>query len=124
MAPGPGHLVLPQGVRVGRVVPLPGHRKDGELQSVESGIHSRRCVMRNLHLSLLQELARLETRQDLEEAIAEVQRRIDLLEEVPPGKLPAVETDHRVACQYGFLTAKEFHKVNPFEGRILWSRPK
>ena len=78
-------------------------------------------MMWELYLSILQQLARLETQHDLEEAIAEVQRRIDLLEEVPSWRLPAVETDHRVAWQYGFLMAKEFHNVNPFEGRILWS---
>ena len=68
--------------------------------------------MRKLHL-ILQQLARMEKQQELEEAIAEVQRRIDLLEEVMLSwRLPAEEeADH----------AKEFHNVNPFEGRILWS---
>ncbi len=78
--------------------------------------------MRKLHLSLLQELARLETHQDVEETIAEVQGRIDLLEEVLSWRVPAVEGDHlALPRQYGFLVAKEFHSVNPFEGRILWS---
>ncbi len=123
MAPGPGHLALPQGVRVGRVVPLPGlHRMDGELQSVASDNHSRRRVMRNLHLSLLRELARMETQQGLEEAIAELQKRIDVLEEVLAWRMSAEEEDDlKIPRQYGFLAAKEFHNVNPFEGPILWS---
>ena len=81
--------------------------------------------MRNLHLSLLQELARMETQQDLEEAIAELQKRIDVLEEVLSWRISAEEEDDlKIPRQYGFLVAKEFHNVNPFEGRILWSRPK
>ena len=78
--------------------------------------------MWELYLSLLQQLARMETQQDLGEAIAEVQRRIDLLEEVLAWKLPAKEeADPELPWQYEFLMAKEFHNVNPFEGRILWS---
>jgi len=78
--------------------------------------------VRKLHLSILQQSARMETQQELEEAIAEVQRRIDLLEEVLSWRLPPKEEDHlEIPRQYGFLVAKEFHNVNPFEGRILWS---
>ncbi len=78
--------------------------------------------MWDLYLSLLQQLARMETQQDLEEAIAEVQRRIDLLEEVLSWSLPAIEEAyHELPWQHGFLMTKEFHNVNPFEGRILWS---
>ena len=81
--------------------------------------------MWNLYLNILRQLARMETRQGLEEAIAEVQRQIDLLEEVLSWNLPAVEGDHlAIPRQYGLLVEKEFHNVNPFEGRILWSRPK
>ena len=77
--------------------------------------------MRNLHLSLLQEIARMETQQGLEEAIAELQKRIDVLEEVLSWRISEKEDDQRIPRQYGFLVAKEFHNVNPFEGRILWS---
>ncbi len=78
--------------------------------------------MRNLHLSLLQELARMETQQGVEEAIAELQERIDVLEEVLSWRMSAEEEDDlKIPRQYGFLVAKEFHNVNPFEGRILWS---
>ena len=78
--------------------------------------------MKNLHLSLLQELARVETQQGLEEAIAELQKRIDVLEEVLSWRMSAEEEDDlKIPRQYGYLVAKEFHDVNPFEGRILWS---
>ncbi len=78
--------------------------------------------MRNLHLSLLQELARMETQQGVEEAIAELQKRIDVLEEVLSWRMSAEEEeDLKMPRQYGFLAAKEFHNVNPFDGRILWS---
>ena len=78
--------------------------------------------MRNLHLSLLQELARMETQEGVEEAIAELQKRIDVLEEVLSWRMSAAEEDDlKIPRQYGFLVAKEFHDVNPFEGRILWS---
>ena len=61
--------------------------------------------MRNLHLSLLRELARMETQQGVEEAIAELQKRIDVLEEVLSWRMSAAEEED----------------VNPFEGQILWS---
>jgi len=78
--------------------------------------------MRHLHLSLFQELARMETQQGLEEAIADLQKRIDVLEEVLSWRMSAEEEDDlKIPRQYGFLVAKEFHNVNPFEGRILWS---
>ncbi len=78
--------------------------------------------MRNLHLSLLQELARMETQQGFEEAIAELQKRIDVLEEVLSWRVSAEEEgDLKIPRQYGFLVAKEFHNANPFKGRILWS---
>ncbi len=79
--------------------------------------------MWNLYLSLLQQLVRMEKQPDLKEAIAEVQRQIDLIEEVLSWRLPPQE-GHRLEIprQYGFLAAKEFHNVNPFQGRILWSR--
>ena len=78
--------------------------------------------MWNLYLNLLQQLARMEKQQDLKEAIAEVQRQIDLIEEVLSWKLPPPEGHMpEIPRQYGILTAKEFHNVNPFEGRILWS---
>ncbi len=77
--------------------------------------------MKNLHLSLLQELARMETQPGVEEAIAELQKRIDVLEEVLSWRMSAEEEDDlKMPRQYGFLVAKEFHNVNPFEGRILW----
>lgn len=63
--------------------------------------------MRKLHLSILQELARLETRGDREEAITEI---LNLLEDIMDGKLLPVEEDN-----------PEIRQINPFEGRILWS---
>jgi len=78
--------------------------------------------MRKLHLSLLQELARMETQQGVEEAIAELQKRIEILEEVLSGRMSEEEEDgQKIPRQYGFLVAKEYHNVNPFEGRMLWS---
>ena len=78
--------------------------------------------MRNLHLSLLQELAQMETQKGVEEAIAELQKRIDILEEVLSWRMsPEEEDDLKIPRQYRFLVAKEFHNVNPFEGRVLWS---
>ena len=78
--------------------------------------------MWELYLSLLQQLARMETQHDLKEAIAEVQRRINLLEEVLSWRVPPQEGQRlEIPRQTGFLVAKEFHQVNPFEGRILWS---
>ena len=77
---------------------------DGELQSVASDNHSRRCVMRDLHLSLFQELARMETQQGLEAAIAELQKRINVLEEVLAWRSSAEEEDGlKIPRQYGFL---------------------
>lgn len=55
-------------------------------------------------MSIIQELARLETRLERELAIREI---LDLLEDITDGKLLPEEGD----------TAK-----NPFEGHILWSR--
>ena len=69
--------------------------------------------MRKLHLSILQEFARLETRQELEEAILEI---LDLLDGIMDGRLPLQEEDN-----LDIPTAKEFPHINPFEGRILWS---
>lgn len=56
--------------------------------------------MRELHLSILQELARLETRPEREEAIREI---LDLLDNIVDGRLLPEEED------------------NPFQGLILWS---
>ncbi len=61
--------------------------------------------MQRLHLRILQELARLETRIEREEAITEI---LDLLEEVVDGKL--------------LLEQEDSARVNPFEGQILWSQ--
>ena len=73
------------------------------------------------YLSLLRQSAGIETQQGLEEAISEVQRRIALLEEALSWRLPAIDMDRREnPWQYGYLMAKEFHNINPFEGRILW----
>ena len=69
--------------------------------------------MRELHLSILQELAGMETRQELEEAIREI---LDLLEEITDWRLLAQEGDNLETP-----VAKEFPGINPFEGRILWS---
>lgn len=56
--------------------------------------------MRELHLSILQELACLETRPEREEAIREI---LDLLDNIVDGRLLPEEED------------------NPFQGLILWS---
>ena len=64
--------------------------------------------MQRLHLMILQELARLETRMEREEAITEI---LDLLEEAADGKLLLEQED-----------SAETRKVNPFEGQILWSQ--
>ena len=69
--------------------------------------------MRKLHLSLLQELARFETQQELEEAILEI---LDLLDEIMDSRLPPQEEEN-----LEIPVAKEFPNVNPFAGRILWS---
>ena len=63
--------------------------------------------MQRLHLMILQELARFETRIEREEAITEI---LDLLEEVADGKLPL-----------GQEGSAEMRRVNPFECHILWS---
>ena len=63
--------------------------------------------MRELHLNILQELARLETQQEREEAIKEI---LDLFDDMLDGKLLPEE-------QVG----SEIRGVNPFEGQILWS---
>ena len=64
--------------------------------------------MQRLHIRILQELARLETKLEREEAITEI---LDLLEEVVDGKLLAQQE-----------ASPEMRRVNPFEGRILWSQ--
>ena len=64
--------------------------------------------MQRLHLRMLQELARLETKMEREEAIGEI---IDLLEEVVDGKLLLEKEDNA-----------DDRRVNPFEGQILWSQ--
>ncbi len=65
-------------------------------------------AMQSLHIRILQELARLETKWEREEAITEI---IDLLEEVVDGKLiPEQEVSAAMS------------RVNPFEGQILWSQ--
>ena len=65
-------------------------------------------AMQRLHIRILQELARLETKLEREEAITEI---IDLLEEVVDGKL-LLEQE----------ASAEIRGVNPFEGQILWSQ--
>ena len=59
--------------------------------------------MLELHLSIIQGLARLETRRARNEAISEI---LDLLEDIVDGKLPP-DLNRRA--------------VNPFEGQILWA---
>ncbi len=64
--------------------------------------------MYRLHIMILQELARLETKKEREEAITEI---LDLLEELVDGKnLPEKED------------SAEDRRVNPFDGQILWSQ--
>ena len=65
-------------------------------------------AMQRLHIKILQELARLETKMEREEAITEI---LDLLEEVVDGKL---------LTEQG--ASPEIRGVNPFEGHILWSQ--
>ncbi len=63
--------------------------------------------MRRLHLRILEELARFETKEERNEAITEI---LELLDEVTEGKLlPEEGKDQGTA------------KVNPFEGQRLWS---
>ncbi len=64
--------------------------------------------MQRLHIRILQELARLETKLEREEAITEL---LDLLEKVVDGKILPEQDD-----------SAEDHRVNPFEGQILWSQ--
>jgi len=64
--------------------------------------------MQRLHIRILQELARLETRMERDEAITEI---IDLLEEVVDGKLLLKQED-----------STDMRRVNPFDGQILWSQ--
>ena len=61
--------------------------------------------MRELHLTILQELVRLETRPEREEAISEI---LNLLDDIVDGKLLTEEGENP-------------GEVNPFEGQILWS---
>ena len=63
--------------------------------------------MRNLNLTILQELARLETAAERKAVIREI---LELLEEFVDAKLVLEEED------------AEIHGVNPFECRILWSQ--
>ena len=67
--------------------------------------------MRKLHLSILQELSRLESQQELEEAIVEI---LDLLEGITDWRLAPEEEDH-----LEIPVAKP--RVNPFEGQIIWT---
>ena len=67
--------------------------------------------MRKLHLSILRELAHLETRQEVEETMLEI---LDLLEEIMDGRLSPKEEDN-------LETPVAKPRVNPFEGQILWS---
>ncbi len=67
--------------------------------------------MQKLHLAILQELARLETRQELEDAIVEI---LDLLEGITDWKLAPEKADNPQ-----IPVAKP--TVNPFEGQIMWS---
>ncbi len=61
--------------------------------------------MRELHLNILQELARLETQQEREDAIKEI---LDLFDDMLDGKLlPEI--------------GQNAGEANPFEGQILWS---
>ncbi len=64
--------------------------------------------MQRLHLRILQELARLETKLEREEAITEI---LNLLEEVVDGKLIPQKED-----------STEMRGISPFEGQILWSQ--
>ena len=64
--------------------------------------------MKRLHIRILQELARLETKKEREEAITEI---LDLLEELVDGKILPKKED-----------SAEDRRVNPFDGQILWSQ--
>ena len=63
--------------------------------------------MRRLHLRILEELARLETRQERAEAMTEI---LSLLDDIADGKLLPEEQGN-----------PEKRRVNPFGGQILWS---
>ena len=63
--------------------------------------------MRELHLSILQEMACLETRKEREEAITEI---LNLLDDIVGGKLLPEEGENPRRAG-----------VNPFDGQILWS---
>ena len=63
--------------------------------------------MLKLHLSILQELARLETGEEREAAITGI---LNLLEDIMDGKLLLEVAD-----------IPEMRMVNPFEGQILWN---
>ena len=64
--------------------------------------------MLRLHLTILQELARLETGREREAAITGI---LNLLDDIVDGKLlPEEGEDDPVTA-----------KVNPFKGQILWS---
>ncbi len=64
--------------------------------------------MLRLHLTILQELARLETKEEREAAILEL---LNLLEDVMDGKLLLEEEDN-----------PDQLRINPFEGEVLWGR--
>jgi len=64
--------------------------------------------MKRLHIRILQELARLETKKEREEAITEI---LDLLEELVDEKILPGKED-----------SAEDRRVNPFDGQILWSQ--
>ncbi len=82
-----------------------GQRSDINRQTL---FWQKELAMQRLHLRILQELGRLETKLEREEAITEI---LDLLEEVVDGKLLLEQED-----------SAEMRRVNPFEGQILWSQ--
>ena len=63
--------------------------------------------MLRLHLTILQELARLETGREREAAITGI---LNLLDDIVDGKLLPEEGENPGTA-----------KVNPFKGQILWS---
>ena len=63
--------------------------------------------MLRLHLTILQELVRLETEEERHEAITGI---LNLLDDIMDGKLLPEEQE-----------GSEIRGVNPFEGQILWS---
>ena len=64
--------------------------------------------MLRLHLTILQELARLETEEERHEAITGM---LNLLEDIMDGRLLLDVGDD-----------PEMRLVNPFEGELLWGR--